>query len=238
MSNKYIKLINNKYCTNLKNEKKIVFSINKNIVQQVCFAQDGEDLVLDRLLDGKLDGFYIDIGAHHPSRFSNTFLFYQRGWSGLNIDAQPKSMELFNLCRPRDINIECGVGLQEKNESFFQFNEPALNTFNSEEARIKDHHPYYIESITTVKIRRLDDILLENLKNGQKIDFMSVDVEGFDLEVLMSNNWQRVRPKFVLAETLRTPLVFIQNCPIVKYMDSVWYDVICKVYNTAFFERR
>jgi hypothetical protein len=74
-----------------------------------CYGHSGEDLVLDRLLNGKRMGFYIDVGAHHPTRFSNTYLFYKKGWSGINIDANPKSMELFNRRRSRDINIEVGI---------------------------------------------------------------------------------------------------------------------------------
>lgn len=73
------------------------------------YSQEGEDLLLSRIFGDKKDGFYIDVGAHHPFRFSNTYLLYKRGWRGINIDAMPGSMKLFNRFRPRDINIECGV---------------------------------------------------------------------------------------------------------------------------------
>lgn len=74
-----------------------------------CYSQEGEDLLLSRILGDKKDGFYVDVGAHHPFRFSNTYLLYKQGWRGINIDAMPGSMKLFNRFRPRDINIECGV---------------------------------------------------------------------------------------------------------------------------------
>ena len=81
------------------------FTIYKND----SYSQEGEDLIINRLIDSKKNGFYIDIGAHHPFRFSNTYKFYKMGWNGINIDAMPGSMKLFREKRPRDINIECGI---------------------------------------------------------------------------------------------------------------------------------
>ncbi len=205
---------------------------------QTCYAQDGEDLVLARLLDYKEKGFYIDIGAHHPTRFSNTYLFYLKGWSGINIDAQPESMQIFNKYRPRDINIECGIGLFKGKETYYQFNEPALNTFDKAESNIKNIYPYKIIKEIEVEIRRLDEILDINLSQSQDIDFMSIDVEGKDLEVLQSNNWTKFRPRYILAETLRTNILKISECPLVIYLSSVGYDPVCKVHNTTFFENR
>ena len=66
-------------------------------------------MILRRIFIGKLTGFYVDIGAHHPKRFSNTYIFYQRGWRGINIDAKPGTKEVFNKLRPRDINLEVPI---------------------------------------------------------------------------------------------------------------------------------
>jgi len=68
------------------------------------YSQDGEDIILKEFFSGKEKGFYVDIGAHHPLRLSNTYLFYKKGWSGINIDAMPGSMKIFNKKRRRDIN--------------------------------------------------------------------------------------------------------------------------------------
>ena len=75
------------------------------------YSQEGEDLLLRRIFEHQKNGFYVDVGAHHPFRFSNTYLLYKCGWRGINIDAMPGSMRLFRRFRARDINIECGVGL-------------------------------------------------------------------------------------------------------------------------------
>ena len=202
-----------------------------------CYGQDGEDLILNRMLDYQKTGFYVDVGAHHPVRFSNTYLFYRRGWSGINIDAQPGSMVPFRKFRSRDINIELGVDILDDLLLYHQFNEPALNTFDAEEANRKAQLPYRIIKKILVPVRRLDSILDQYLPQGTRIDFMTVDVEGKDIGVLQSNNWNRYRPRFVLAETLRTELTNISACPLVIFMQSVGYVPVAKAYNTTFFER-
>lgn len=93
------------------------------------YSQEGEDLILNRLFANKDKGFYIDIGAHHPYRFSNTYLFYLNGWTGINIDAMPGSMTPFKSKRPKDINLEVPILDKEGIMTYYQFNEPALNGF-------------------------------------------------------------------------------------------------------------
>jgi len=203
----------------------------------LCYGQDGEDLILDRLLERQATGFYVDVGAHHPVRFSNTYMFYRRGWHGINIDAMPGCMRLFDRVRPRDINLECGVAAQAGVLSYHRFNEPALNTFDPAEAALKNKPPYQLLDTVDVKVERLDALLSQHVPAHQAIDFLSVDVEGKDEEVLRSNDWQRFRPRFVLAETLRTDMLHLGDCPVVQLMLSVGYRPVAKAYNTSFFER-
>ena len=206
-----------------------------DLMPRLCYSQDGEDLILDRLLDGAPHGFFVDVGAHHPMRFSNTYLFYLRGWRGINIDAQPGSMRLFCRYRPRDISVESGVGLEPGYLPYYQFNEPALNTFDPNEAALKDKSPYHLVQTVQVQVERLDTLLETHLPSGQIIDFLSVDVEGRDLDVLRSNNWERFRPRYILAETLRTDMLHLTECPVVQFLTSVDYKPVAKAYNTTFF---
>lgn len=203
----------------------------------VCYGQDGEDLILDRLLERQSSGFYVDVGAHHPVRFSNTYLFYRRGWRGINIDAMPGAMKAFQRHRPRDINLECGVAASSGTLRYYRFNEPALNTFDAQEARRKDAAPYHLQDTVEVQVEPLRDLLARHLPAGQAIDFLSVDVEGKDEEVLRSNDWQRYRPRFVLAETLRVDLLALADCPVVHFLSEVGYHPVGKAYNTSFFAR-
>jgi FkbM family methyltransferase len=201
----------------------------------LCYGQDGEDLILDRLLERQARGFYVDVGAHHPVRFSNTYLFYKRGWSGINIDAMPGSMKKFKRLRPRDINIECGIAGSAGRLKYHRFNEPALNTFDVAEAQLKNKPPYSLQDTVEVRVERLEVLLTRYLPVEQKIDFLSVDVEGKDEEVLRSNDWNRYRPRFILAETLRTHMLNLGECPIVQFLRSVGYEPVGKAYNTTFF---
>jgi FkbM family methyltransferase len=205
---------------------------------RLSYGLDGEDLILDHLLEGKVNGFYVDVGAHHPARFSNTYLFYRRGWCGINIDAMPGSMRMFNKVRPRDINIEYGVAGTSGKLMYHRFNEPALNTFDAAEAEHKNKPPYQMVDVVEVAVERLDALLARHLPAGQQIDFLSVDVEGKDEDVLRSNDWQRFRPRFVLAETLRTDMLHLMECPVVSLMAKVGYTPVSKAYNTTFFVRQ
>lgn len=201
----------------------------------ICYGQDGEDLVLNRLLSNQKKGFYVDIGAHHPVRFSNTYLFYKRGWSGINIDAMPGAMKIFRQMRPRDINIEQGVDSSSGILTYYKFDEPALNTFDKDEANHKNKPPYTLIDAVDLPVQRLDRLLLQHLPKGQQIDFMTVDVEGKDEDVLRSNDWTLFRPRIILAETLRTDLLNLHACSIVQFLCSVGYTPVAKAYNTSFF---
>lgn len=171
------------------------------------YSQEGEDMVLRNFFSEKniKKGFYVDVGAHHPKRFSNTYYFYKRGWKGLNIDPRPDGMQLFNKIRPTDINLEFAIGNCEKELEYFMFEEPAYNSLDRElsETRINSG---ISKLIGKKKIRciSLESILDEFLPNDTMIDFMSIDVEGFDFEVLQSNNWNKYSPRVILVESLES----------------------------------
>lgn len=202
------------------------------------YSQEGEDLILLREFYDITNGFYVDVGAYHPKRFSNTYLFYKKGWRGINIDARPGSMELFNRQRPRDINIE--VPVADKNEEliFYTFNEPAVSGFLEElslERTKKDG--YKILKSEKLKTKKLYQILDESLPEGVEISFLSIDVEGFDYNVLLSNNWDKYKPRIILTEQLSTTVEESERSEISKYLKSLGYIMFAKTPNTSFFRR-
>lgn len=200
------------------------------------FSQEGEDLVLERLLDGKISGFYVEVGSHHPYRFSNTYLFYKRGWRGICIDPLPGSKTLFKKYRPRDISLELGVSLEDTTMLYYIFNEPALNTFDENLAFKRNGlNGYTLVDKRTVRTLPLHTILREHLRTGEEITFLSVDVEGFDLEVLKSNDWVAFRPMLIVAECLETELINIAKDSVVKFMRSVGYTPKAKTGQSVIF---
>ena len=201
------------------------------------YAQEGEDLVLARILDNlKIKtGFFVDIGAHHPTRFSNTYYFYKHGWRGINVDALPGTRKLFERMRSRDITVECGVGEKNGISTYFRFDEPALNTFSEQEAKRKNTPPYHMIETLQVPVVTLKQILDEHLPTGMKIDFMTIDVEGLDYEVICSNDWALYRPHLILIELLNTGIENLATHPIARLLRSHDYRIFAKTYNTFFF---
>jgi FkbM family methyltransferase len=204
--------------------------------QVVSYAQEGEDLILNRMFAGQNSGFFVDVGAHHPLRFSNTYLLYSRGWRGINIDARPGSMHAFAQCRPRDINLEMPVMKQRGRLTYYQFNEPALNGFSKELSNSRHGiNGYQIIRETEMEGAPLGEILQEHLPKGQAIDVLSVDVEGLDLEVLQSNDWTRFRPKVILVEILSGSLGTVERHQIHQFLTGRGYQIFAKIFNTAIF---
>ena len=204
----------------------------------LSYSQEGEDMVLSRYFEGQKSGFYVDVGAHHPSRFSNTFKSYMRGWSGINIDATPGSMRAFSKVRSRDINLEIAIGESNDGLHFYEFNEPALNSFTTELSRFRDQDdsPYRIVAKTEVPTRPLSEVLQEHLPDSVEIDFLSVDVEGMDFEVLRSNDWDRFRPRLVLVELLESNLDAVNNNSLTEYLAAKGYRIYAMSVNTVFYE--
>ncbi|MGZ4057278.1 MAG: FkbM family methyltransferase [Bacteroidia bacterium] len=201
------------------------------------YSQEGEDMVLERFFEDRRTGFFIDIGAHHPTRFSNTYHFYQKGWRGINIDATPGSMIPFNKIRPGDKNIEMGVSSKEGEMVYFLFDEPALNTFNEERANfLLTTTKYKLAKKIPVKVATLKTILDQNLGKDQQIDFLTIDVEGLDYEILASNDWEKYRPNMVLAEDLHGSLEDLSKSKLYNLMRQHNYKAVGRTLNTFFFQ--
>ncbi len=200
------------------------------------YSQEGEDMILARLFENQQNGFYIDVGAHHPQRFSNTYFFYKKGWRGINVDAMLGSMKLFNKIRSRDINIERPVSDKKEILTYYAFNEPALNGFSKKlSEKRNDRVNYFIQFTKDIETVTLEEILDENLPKNQTIDFLSIDVEGFDFKVLKSNNFNKYKPKVILIESLGNHLKDIENDEIYRYLKQINYLLLAKTIYTNIF---
>lgn len=202
------------------------------------YSQDGEDMVLRSLMEDYPKGYkgvFVDIGAHHPVRFSNTYFFYKKGWRGINVDAMPGSMNLFKWLRSKDVNLEVGVGPENDNLTFYCFDEPALNTFSEETALERDQNTRYkIIKKVEVPVMRLRDILDQHLTT-KKIDFMSIDVEGLDFQVLLSNDWSKYRPTFLLVEDTDIDFVNLKDSLSYRFLVEKGYHLMAKTKRTLIF---
>jgi FkbM family methyltransferase len=163
------------------------------------FSQAGEDLVLDRVIGRKSNGFYIDIGAYDPHHFSNTKRFYMRGWSGINVEPNKFCHSNFVRERPRDTNLNIGIGKEPGKLILFVMNAATLSTFSEEKAQENEKLSYKIVSREPVAVITLTDLFQDYVKD-KEVDFMSIDAEGLDITVLESNDWVRWRPKALCVE--------------------------------------
>ena len=180
-----------------------LMKLNKMKALNYSFSQEGEDMIIDRLLNYKEHGFYIDLGALHPFRFSNTMHFYDKGWNGINIDATPGSMKLFEKYRKRDINLEMGISDKRGKLVHYEFNEPALNTFDYQLAKkceAESDGKYVIVKKVEVETFPIMDVLDEYVPENQQIDLLDIDIEGFDDFVIQSIDSTKYKPRIVVVE--------------------------------------
>jgi len=202
------------------------------------YSQEGEDMILQRVFERYKSGFYVDVGAHHPRRFSNTYLFYKKGWRGINIDAMPGSMDLFKALRPKDINLEIPVSDKKEILTYYIFNEPALNGFSKEISQARDKHEYYsIKATKELETSTLEEILEKFLPEGQQIDFLSIDVEGLDFMVLKSNSFVKFRPNMILIEILGSKMEDLLSNEITLFLNKHNYSIFAKAVHTVIFKK-
>jgi len=206
------------------------------------YSQDGEDMLIMSLYQGIPNhyGFYVDIGAHDPIRFSNTQYFYEKGWRGINIDATPDSMKNFNILRPEDINLEYAISDKEENLYYYCFEEPALNSFDDalSEERIKNG--WKLKEKIVLNTQSINSILKKYLPPNKQIDFINIDVEGLELRILKTFNYDKYAPKYFLIEDLenrQANLFNIQCSELSNLMKEKGYYPILKSLRTIVYAR-
>jgi len=199
------------------------------------YSQEGEDMILRNLFQKQKTGFYIDIGAYHPKLFSNTYFFYRLGWCGINIDAMPNSMKLFNRIRPRDINIEQSISDKEQTLTYYAFESSAYNGFSRDLSEHRAGEGISLKFSKDLKTERLETVLDRYLPLNQEIDFLSIDIEGFEYMALKSCNLEKYKPKIILIEMLKINLSEIEDNKIVKYLKKYGYSIYAKSIHSVFF---
>lgn len=163
------------------------------------YAQNFEDVMLARAFPGE-KGFYVDVGANDPDIDNVTRVFYERGWSGINIEPLAANMKALRKKRTRDINLEIAVGESEGSITFYEVGKwHGYST--TDPAIVEQHRKDGLEVIEhKVPVRKLSDVLDEHAKD-KAIDFLKIDVEGTELSVLRGLDLRRHRPKVILLES-------------------------------------
>lgn len=205
----------------------------------LSYSQAGEDVVVMHLLNdiGIKQIKYLDIGANKPTFGSNTYLFYSRGNTGVLVEADPSLIPRLKSYRKRDEILNIGVAVSEEKElEFYIFNEPGANTFNKEEALKRDQQGLH-KIVDTIKVPLIS--INELIKNNFKTypDFMSIDIEGLDLEVLKSLDIAKYPIPIICVETCQysTNHIRPKDLSIGEFMKSIGYFAYGDTYiNTIF----
>ena len=190
------------------------------------------DLLVNYFFKHKKKGIYLDVGCQHPVSNNNTYLLFKKGWSGINIDLDKKSIDLFNLVRKNDLNINAAISsnISEK-KLFFYHDKSAINTLNKE---VSNFQSAKVKEVRSVKTNTLNNILQQNSIN--KIDYLNIDVEGHEIDVLSGLDIKKYLPDIISIEYLdlsMNRLEFKNNnldnvvkSDIYKYMQSNGYSLI------------
>tara|TARA_B100000579_G_scaffold353439_1_gene308161 strand:+ start:698 stop:1426 length:729 start_codon:yes stop_codon:yes gene_type:complete len=179
-----------------------IYIRNLKYLLKDSYSQFGEDAYLKKYFK-KRNGFYVDIGCHHPFRYNNTFILYKRGWTGLNIDLSQISIDLFNLLRPKDINICTAISNKTGKIKFYIPNKnplsPEITTDQNFTKKFKKLHGNSYDAYTT-KSTTWKAIEKKYKNKIKKIDLLKIDIEGSDLKVLKSINLFKLKPTLIMTE--------------------------------------
>lgn len=200
------------------------------------FSQYGEDLLVESLLPAK--GFYIEVGAYDPVILSNTYNFYQlRGWRGILIEPNPILARRLRIRRPRDIVVEAALSAREGTADYQLSSQlrPGADSMNRLVVASKTGpKPMEVPKVIQVKTTTLRKVIEDYLPPKVRVDFLSIDVEGHDFEVLRYNNWNRCRPQIIAIEA-HTPE---SEKRISDYLKKKGYTFVARLVLTLIYQKK
>lgn len=192
---------------------------------KTSFSKSGEDIQLWQLLK-KEKGVYIDVGAHHPILGNNTYFFYLRGWQGINVEPNSTFEPLYKKFRGKDYLYKGGIANFDGELEYFEFSTDVFNTFSGshiEKLNLEDK----ISDSNQIPVITLSTLIRNYLQEPFSIDFLSVDVEGMELEVMQGNDWSKFRPRYILLESHKSLKDDLES-DLTKFLYANKYELIGK----------
>ena len=186
------------------------------------------DLIIDRLFRNNKKGIYLDIGCNHPIKHNNTYLLYERGWNGINIDLDKTSIDEFKKLRPKDINIQIGVSNYAGNKKVFYYHKRSpLNTLSKKlkEFRIKKPTKTF-----NLQVDTLNNIIKKSKFKNKQINLMSIDIENHEYEALQNFNFKKYKIDLIVTEftNLSGKKIETYNLSISEIFKSKIYKLLIK----------
>jgi FkbM family methyltransferase len=202
----------------------------------------GEDKFITNYFKKKTSGFYIDVGCYHPLDGNNTHLLYKKGWNGINIDINFFSISLFNFLRKNDTNIHSGIS--DKKDNLIMYYRKEINMLNTLDSKIAKIHFRKGYKKRKVSVNTLNFFIQKKHKNLMKIDFLNIDVEGSEINVLRSLDFTRYKPQLICVEIHNTKNLYdtnynyLKSNSIYKYLINKKYKIVWKKKYSFIFERK
>ena len=210
-----------------------IFIKHKFFIQRKSYSMDNEDTAVLNYFKNKRNGFYVDVGCYHPIHRNNTYLLHKKNWNGINIDTSEFSIDLFNFIRPKDLNYNCAIS--NKNEIIKVFYQKKLSQLSTTE--IDQAKNVFQGNIKEKKIEAftLDEILNKSKYRNTKIDFLDIDVEGADLNVLEGLSFDKYNPELICVEIheKEVKLSKIYNFLTEKKYKLIWSGIFSHLFKRA-----
>lgn len=200
------------------------------------YSSFGEDRLILKFLAKRPAGFYVDVGAHEPRDYSNTYALYRRGWRGLAIDPDPDSIAAFRRDRPEDKVAHCAIGTQPGEVTLHLFNDRSMNTVDEDlfQKTLTNPRKRHQGDIKVTR-KTLAAVLAELVPTSSTVDFMNVDCEGADLDVLRSNDWARFHPGLLAVEDLELDLERVTESHIFRFLRPLGYRLVSHLHYTSIY---
>ncbi len=198
----------------------------KKISKKNYFSFSGVDVIIENIFRKKNDGFYIDVGCQHPIKNNNTFLLYKKGWKGINIDLDIDNINLFNIARPKDDNINIAVSNKVGvTDLYFYHKKSPINTIDK---RTSDFQKAHVSEIKKVKTNTLVNIINSSKYYNNKIDLLTIDVEGHEINVLEGFDFNFNKPDVIVVEylDLSAKKLEVKNLDIEKIFKTEIYNFL------------
>jgi FkbM family methyltransferase len=191
------------------------------------YAQNYEDVMLRRAFPDLKEGFYIDVGANDPQHDSATRYFYELGWRGINIEPAAQYLKLLEAARPEDVNLGVACGARIGVGTLHVIPDTGLSTIVAEYADLAKAAGHAISETVEVRVVRLDSIIQQHAR-GRDVDFLKINVQGSEPEVLRGINLKRYRPKVIIVEQSKGP-EYHSDLLDAGYF-YIWFDGLNRVY--------
>jgi hypothetical protein len=205
----------------------LFLKIVKKSKNRYNYGENSEDALINSFFSKKKHGTYLDVGCYHPIRGSLTYSLYKKGWSGTNIDLSKETIDLFNICRPNDLNLNIGISDKNSDSEYFQVGH--INQANSLKR---------IRGTTKIKIKTINLTYLIKKYQIKKIDYLNIDGEAFDYKIISGLNFKKIRPNLITIEDANDNDYDIKNLLRNKINNLFYYNnyfLYSRTYCTSFY---